>query len=206
MGSASAMYISSTHAGDTGVNITIEYLDDDGLPQTVTKALDGTDSTTFVDTLVTAIYVNRAYVTSDAVTLNGVIYISADNTDVGGDGIPDTLTDTFAVIPIADNQTTKAEYLVPVGFRIEVYGWKGTLISGGASTRLTFRIKHLPSGGSWRTIDSDGVVEGSTTHAGQIWPFTLSFPALTQVAVEVQEVSAANSDVTGDFFFEFIKI
>lgn len=202
VGSAVAIYISSTHSGDTDVIITIEYLDDEGLPQTVSKALDDSDSKTFVDTGVIGIFVNRAYVDDGAITLNGDIYISADNTDSGGDGIPDTLSNTFAQIPLADNQTMQAQFLVPVGFEIRVYGWRGSFIhDGGAATNVTYRLKQLPSGGSWRTIESDGARSSANQHAGEIWPFSMNYPALTQIALEVQEVSATNNDVAGQFYY-----
>ncbi len=205
VGAASAMYISSSHAGDTDVYITIEYIDDAGNPQIVTTALDGADSTTFVDTGVTAIFVNRAYVSSGAITLNGDVYISSDNTDVGGDGIPDTLSDTFSMIPLAENQTMQAQFLIPLGFVGEVSGWKATVVhDSGAATSVTFRIKQLPSGGSWRTVESDGARSTGTTKVGTIWPDSEDFPALTMIALDIQEVSLGDVDVTGSFYMRLV--
>lgn len=201
VGAASDMYISSSHAGDTSVNITIEYLDDDGLEQIVTKALNAADSTDFVDVGVDAIFVNKAYVTSANVTLNGDVYVSSDNTDAGGNGIPDTLADTFIVIPLGDGQSVSACFLVPSNKSAEVYGWGASIVhDGGATTTVTFRLKQLPSGGSWRTVESDGAISDGTTKVGDIWPFSERYPALTLLAIEAQEVGAANNDCTGKIF------
>jgi hypothetical protein len=201
IGAASDMYISSSHAGDTSVEITVEYLDDNGHAQTVVKDLDAADSKTFVDLGVDGIAVNRAYVSDAGVTLNGDVYISSDNTDAGGDGIPDSLANAMAVIPLGDGQTMQAVYVVPSNKVAEVFGWKASIVhDGGAATKVTFRLKRLPAGGSWRTVESDGAISSGTVSVGNIWPFTQDFAGDTTLAVEAQEVSAANNDCTGQIY------
>ncbi|KKL10847.1 hypothetical protein LCGC14_2551710, partial [marine sediment metagenome] len=69
-----------------------------------------------------------------------------------------------------------------------------------------FRLKQLPSGGSWRTIESDGARSSANQHAGEIWPFSKNYPALTQIALEVQEASAVNNDVAGQFYYSLHAI
>ena len=83
---------SSNELADVDLVIEIEYLDSDWNWQVTTVTLDDTDARTFVKIQkdgedVSALRVFRAKVTGS--TLNtGNIYISGDNTDAGGNGIP----------------------------------------------------------------------------------------------------------------------
>lgn len=198
IGAAGAVYISSDNAGDTAIDITIEYLDDNGDEKSVTTTLSGK---TFVDTGITATFVNRAYVSSQGDTLAGTVYISSSNTDVGVDGIPDDLSTVYAVVTTADQQTAQAVYQVPTGKIADVYGWQADVLAdGGAGAKLVIRLAQLQLTGSWRTIEASGLNSPDGPHIKSKWPFTLSFPAGTILAVEVLSASAANNDVTAEFF------
>jgi hypothetical protein len=105
---AFTLYVSSDNAGDTTQEITVEGLDANWERATVTADLNGV---TFVQVGTASDWrrVFRAYNSSGTV-FAGNIYLNDDNTDVGGDGIPDDLTDLQACIQIGNEQTLMAMY------------------------------------------------------------------------------------------------
>lgn len=198
---AKTLYISSTHAGDTDVIITVEYIDADGNHATVTQALDGSDSTTFVSLGVTGLFVNRAYVDDENITLNGDVYVSSDNTDAGGDGIPDTASDVKAVIPIAHNQTMQAFYLVPANRTLFLIGWSltGSKDAGTGRTGI-MQLTHLPDGGSWRTIETMGFDTDAPTPTPKLFPFAKKYSGGTLIGIKCESVSGANAEIDAQFY------
>lgn len=117
---AQVLYISSTASEDETKSVTLEVLDANYVPATVTIALgadNGDSGTDFVQVSATPyLRVNRAYATT--VELVGIVYIHLDDADAGGvpDGEPDDpLNDLVAIISKNHNQTLQACYTVPAG-------------------------------------------------------------------------------------------
>jgi len=113
------MYISSDAAADQGMTYAVTGIDSDYNYSTVTVTTDGSDGRTFVALTSGATdnkwwRIFRAMNTSSQAAA-GNIYISKDNTDVGGNGIPDTVTDIQAQILIGKEQTLMALWTCPVG-------------------------------------------------------------------------------------------
>lgn len=116
----SLMYISSDDAADQGMTFDVTGIDSDYNYSTVTVTTDGADGTTFVALTSGAAddkwwRVFRAVNTS-AIAATGNLYISKDNTDAGGNGIPDDTDDIQIKILVGNEQTLMALWTCPVGY------------------------------------------------------------------------------------------
>jgi len=110
MGSASTLYISSDNTNDDQT-YEVQGLDENWALQTKTVIANG-----FNFVAITGLWFRVFRVKNIGTTDNaGNIYISDDNTDVGGNGIPDTLINVKAMIGIGNNQTLMSIYTVPAG-------------------------------------------------------------------------------------------
>lgn len=131
----STLYLSSDAAGDDQV-YEVQGLDGNYCFQ---KALVTASGFTFVAIAGTWLRVFRAKnlgVTNNA----GNIYVSDDNTDVGGNGIPDTLTNVKAMVTLGQNQTLMAIYTVPAGRTAYMIRWLSSVGKGDdVETTLWFR-------------------------------------------------------------------
>ena len=155
---AGGMWISSDdQTNDVALTFTVEGIDKDSNFASVTGTLDGTDARTMVPVLSGGtddewLRVFRVFATSNTAA-TGNIYVSKDNTDAGGNGIPDTVTDIQAKIIIGNEQTLMCMFTIPTGNT-------GYLLDFEASTGLaklsevniyirepgkTFRIQHAIS-------------------------------------------------------------
>ena len=113
------MYISSDDTLDQGITYEVTGIDSDYNASTVTVTTDGSDGFTFVPLTSGATdnqwwRIFRARNSSNTAA-QGNIYISKDNTDVGGNGIPDDTLDIQAQIQIGFEQTLMAQWTSPVG-------------------------------------------------------------------------------------------
>lgn len=113
------MYISSDNSADQDMQFTVSGIDSDYNYSSVNVNTDASDGTTFVPLTSGATdnkwwRIFRAINTSDT-DQTGNIYISKDNTDAGGNGIPDTTTDIQAQVLAAAQQTLMALWTVPTG-------------------------------------------------------------------------------------------
>jgi hypothetical protein len=149
------MYISSDSAADTGMTFAVSGIDSDYNASTVTVTTDASDGRTFVALTSGATddkwwRIFRAQNTSGT-DQTGNIYISKDNTDAGGNGIPDTVADIQAQVRSGMQQTLMAQWTVPAGntaFIVHLYG--GTSIAKATEIYLfvrpfggVFNVKHL---------------------------------------------------------------
>ena len=113
------MYISSDDTLDQGITYEVSGIDSDYNASTVTVTTNGADGFVFVPLTSGAAdnewwRIFRVRNTSGIVA-QGNIYISKDNTDVGGNGIPDDTDDIQAMVVIANEQTLMAQWTCPVG-------------------------------------------------------------------------------------------
>ena len=112
------MYISSDNGADTSITYEVQGLNNSYEHTVQEVTTDASDGNTFVALTGTwwRIYrvkcVKAVTNTKDACAA-GNVYISKDNTDVGGDGIPDTATDIQAKVLPSFNQTEMAMWSVP---------------------------------------------------------------------------------------------
>jgi len=156
---AAPLCISSDNVADAGLGVTVEALDANWAPVTISATLGVaavTSGTVLINPLgtVNLLRINRAYATSTALT--GNIYIHKDCTaDTGNNGIPDTpATDIVAGITAGENQTLQACYTVPLGFNALMTQFCiGNLSQAAAAQTVTFRLRKSVAGAASRTTE-----------------------------------------------------
>ncbi len=141
MTTASTLYISSDNAGDDQT-YSIQGLDADWELQTETVTASGVTFVAVDGTWLRVFRVKNTGTTDNA----GNIYVSDDNTDAGGNGIPDTVSNIKAFVRIGKNQTLMAIYTVPAGGGGYWSGWFASL-TNKKNAFATVNIYMRPYGG-----------------------------------------------------------
>ena len=127
------MYISSDSAADTGMLFNVQGIDDEYNFFSANVTTDASDGRTFVaiDTGSTGGDAWRVFrvINLSGTNQTGNIYVSKDNTDAGGDGIPDTVSNIQAQVKAYAQQTLMALWTVPTGktaYLTHIYASTGT--------------------------------------------------------------------------------
>ncbi len=139
MTTPSVLYISSDAAGD-GQVYEVQGLDGDYNMQTKQVTANGLTFVPLPKTWLRVYRVKNLGSTDNA----GNIYVSDDNTDVGGNGIPDTLTNVKAMIIIGNNQTLMSLYTVPTG-KVALVTQNVLSVPKGDDVEFTF-LTRIPGG------------------------------------------------------------
>jgi hypothetical protein len=132
---AYSLYLSSSSALDTSQTISVTGLDENWNAQTVTLTATG-QTFTQVGSASGWRRVNRAFNAGSATpedALAGDLYLATDNTDAGGDGIPDTLTSIKACIRQGKEQTLMAIWTAPDDYVTYIDNWCGSVVPGGVT-------------------------------------------------------------------------
>jgi hypothetical protein len=153
----SLMYISSDAAADQGMAYDITGIDSDYNYSTVAVTTDGANGRVFVALTSGAAdnkwwRIFRAF-NASSTPAAGNIYISKDNTDAGGNGIPDDTDDIQAQILIGLEQTTMAFWTCPAGNKAFITSFYAATSSNKVTEvalffrpfGTVFRIQHLMS-------------------------------------------------------------
>ncbi len=203
---ATALYISSDDENDAsdnnGVIITVEALDSNWDPVTITAALGAasTSGTVFAQVgSVTLVRVNSIYVadTSGAAPV-GNIYLHDDTSDGGTDGTPDDLVNDLIIgIVIGENRAHQACYTVPNNYNGFVTGFCSTHADTAANaTGVTFRLRSSVEGAASQSQEILELPETSYQCTGHVPP--VKFGEKTDI--ELTAVSQANdATVYGSF-------
>jgi hypothetical protein len=150
------MYLSSDdETNDVGLTYSVQGIDSDYNLSTVTGTLHAVDARTMVALTSGASddkwwRIFRVIATSGTAA-TGNIYISKDNTDAGGDGIPDTATDIQAKILTGNEQTLMALWTCPLANTAYMTGYyAATSVAKVTTVKLfvrpfggVFNLKHL---------------------------------------------------------------
>lgn len=189
-------YISSDAAADQGLTYDVTGIDSDYNYSTVTVTTDAADGRTFVALTSGASdnkwwRVFRALNTSGTVAA-GNIYISKDNTDVGGDGIPDTATDIQIKILIGNEQTLMALWTCPVGYTAYITHFFSSTSSAKATSVCLFV---RPFGGVFNVKAALDINQGATQHK---YDMPLSVQAKSDVTIRAS-ASGAGGVVSAGF-------
>ena len=175
---ASVVYVSSTAAGDTQT-YEIQGLDEnyDLLTETVTAT-----GKTFKET--TGEFLRVFRVKNTGATPNaGVIYVADDNTDAGGDGIPDTAADIKAHIAIGENQTLMALYTVPAGYTAYMTSWFSSMSRKTASAASTVKMYRREVGGVWQVKEVQALHANGTSTFKRDYEAPESIPEKTDIRI-----------------------
>lgn len=171
-------HVSSASASDTSQTLTIAgHTIAAGVLTSVTQTVD-LDGQTKV-ALGTALgRVERAYVSTGATSLAGVVYVYEDDTVT--DGVPDTDSKVHLTIPVGDNQSLKAQLAVAADHYLIV-----TAISGSVTKKtdaiVEFKLQKAATGGVWRTQYT--------------WTSSTDGTSSAQIRFEPHLVIGPNSDV-----------
>ncbi len=201
LSTAATLYIGSSSASDTAVTITVKGLDADWLYQEIDIALDDSDPQADQVAVVSAggaetwIRVNRAYV-SGATASVGNIYIADEVPGTwSAGGLPGTIGNTVAYIPIADQQTMQAIYSTPADQVGVLVHWH---VSNTTVQAAQAKIQVREFGGVFRTQSS--VVGLSNDIFHMEWhTYPKLFPK-SDIKV-IAQADAATADFTSAFDF-----
>lgn len=181
----SPMYLSSDDALDQGMIYEVTGINSEYNYDTVLVATDGSDGQTFVVIPSNAAdgewwRIFRALNTSST-PATGNIYISKDNTDAGGNGIPDDTDDIQAQIKIGFEQTLMALWTVPVG----MVAYMTSFYAATSSDKVTeVHLFYRPFGGVFNVEHSLDLAKGANQH-----PF--DFPKVFAAKGDIKIVAAA---------------
>jgi hypothetical protein len=199
LATAATLYIGSDDALDTAVTVTVEGLDANWDPQTVEIALDVTDPQADQVAVITAggaetwIRVNRAWV-SGATAAVGNVHIADEipATWTAG-GVPGTLGNTVAYIPIADQQTMQAVYSTPRNKTCALVSWQFN-VESAQDTDGKLQVREF--GGVFRTKSSVLGVNNATFK--KVWDTYPKCPAKADIVI-IGQAQAATSVVSAEF-------
>ena len=196
----SIQYISSSNALDVGMEITVEGLDADYNPQSVTVALNGQNQTQ-IGTGETFVRVFRAY-NSGPLAFAGNLLIYDDTVTSVTLGVPSPTTSIKAEIKAIDQQTYMAIYTIPAGKTGYFLGGAISLITGASASKsatVDLRIR-LPDG-VFRSQELVDISSTGTSNFSQdlhaLGP--LKIPEKTDVLAQVRTVEANDTGVAAYF-------
>jgi hypothetical protein len=175
-------------AGTGARTVTIEGLDSAGVEQSETVTMDGT---TNVATANTYTMIHRMYVATGGSTGNNVGTITAT---------ADTDSTVTAQITAGFNQSSMAIYQVPsnkTGYMTAMFGLLNE--GGGATGNADVRLGVQPSGGVFRIVSHHGLVNAGSTHFNHMFNPPIKLEASDIVKVQVEAVTANDTDVSAGF-------
>ena len=181
------MYISSDdETNDVGLTYSVQGIDSDYNISTVVGTLDGVDARTMVALTSGAAdgkwwRIFRALNTSGTAA-TGNVYVSKDNTDAGGNGIPDTVTDIQAQILIGNEQTLMAQWTVPIATTAYVTSFYAST----SSNKVTHvQLFYRPFGGVFNIKHIITINQSSYTHR---YDFPVSYDAKGDLVIRASSV------------------
>jgi len=203
------MYISSDNGADQGIDYNVQGIDSEYNHASVTCTTDVTDGNTFVTCNSGSsggsanqwwrIYrVKCIDVTTNSRTrcATGNIYISKDNTDVGGDGVPDTATDIQAKVMPAFNQTEMAMFTIPTGKT----GYLSSFYAGAVSNQDVHIGLYVREFGQPQQNKKIILVNANTSTLPYDFPITI--PAKSDISIIAIQSSNADMSAGFDLWYE----
>jgi len=194
---AAAIYVASSSASDTNVDVTIEYISSTGAAATVSVNLNGQ---TPVDTGVTGFGVNWAYESGATAALG---HITVARTAAWTAGVPNDRATTLAFIELGLGQSHQAAFTVPLGYTIRIKTIKATIsrLSGAAGgAQISFRARLF--GKTWITYR---YIHMTTSQVyDEEGPAGLVFPERTDIVMRMEDVSDTDTNCTAKFSYDLI--
>jgi len=192
--SAEAHYIASTDAGDTTQTVTVQGLDADWNVQTIEVSLNG-QTRVRIGSTETFIRVFRA--SSDA-ALAGTVHVGVGTYTSGS---PDSANDVRAVIVQGSDQTEQAAYSIPDGYSGLLTGYHLSLnrISGSTTAQVTVTLRVREFGETAFKVKATLNLRAADVDGSRLYDPHLVIPAKADIELRVDEVSANDVDITGEF-------
>ena len=200
LSTAATLYIGSSNAGDTAVTVTVQGLDANWEVQEIDVALDGTDPQADQVAVITAggsetwIRGNRAYVSGATASLGNIHIADEVPGTWGAGGVPGTVGNTVAYLPIADQQTMQAVYSTADNDKVgAIVAWETSNVSAQAAEA---KIQVRQFGGVFRTLSSVVGLVGSTWN--KVWQTYPKLQPKSDIRI-IAKANAATADFTGEF-------
>jgi hypothetical protein len=193
---AANLWVASTNNTDTA-DITLIINDASNILNTVTVTLTGQ---TPVDTGVSALDCNTAYISGNLQTLAGDVWVTnANNFTVGGE--PNDPTEVMAFIPAADGRTQQAVYRVPAGTTMVIREVHASMQAGTGQAAAKVKMLVCEPNGSWYTIRPYAL----TNYIALERPEIITLPAGTFVECVIDDVASNNTDTVVIFNYDLIR-
>lgn len=197
---AQNVWVASTAAGTSQITLILNDASNNLVETTVT--LNGT---TPVDSGVSALDCNTAFVSGADQTLAGDVWIMRSN-NFGGGGAPagepsvGSEADVLAFIPQADQRTQQVTYRVPANTTMVVREVHAAMKVGTGQGKSKLKARIKPSGGSWYTIRPYILTDSFTLER----PELITLSAGTFLEFFLDEVGTNGSDTTVIFNYDLI--
>lgn len=107
---AATLYVCSSNASDTDVDVKVTYIDSAGVEQEAVINLNGQAPVSVGET---GLDINRLKIENDTAPL-GKVYGAISNNFTAG--VPDTPSDVLAFVQVGFNQSQLSHYTVPLGY------------------------------------------------------------------------------------------
>jgi hypothetical protein len=196
---AANLWVASTDNADTA-DITLIINDASNTLVTATVTLTGQ---TPVDTGVSALDCNTAYVSGNDQTLAGDVWVTNANNfvvpGVGG-GVPNDPTEVQAYIPAADGRTQQAVYRVPANTTMVIREFHASMLAGTGQAAAKVKVLVCKPGESWYTLRPYLMSSNFSLER----PELIALPAGTFVEVVLDDVASNNTDTTVIFNYDLI--
>lgn len=183
--------ISSDNASDTEP-IEILGLDTNWDLVTQTKTLTG-QTPVALDTPLIRVFRMKNVGTSD-IAGNVFCFVNVTTTL----GVPDTITNTRAMINNGNNQTLMALYTIPAGKTGYIISWYAALSSAKASSLNNMEMKARPFGGVFQLKHTSTLSSTGSSHVQHTYFVPQSFPAKTDF-VMLSDSSVNDNAVSAGF-------
>lgn len=192
---AANLWVASTDNADTAT-LTLVVNDAANNLTTTTVTLTGN---TPVDTGVSALDCNTAFVSGTDETLAGDVWITNNNNFTAG-GVAADPTEVQAFIPAADGRTQQATYRVPASTTMVVKNVHASVTAGTNNGAEFILMKVKPPGGSWYTLRPYNL----TTSVGLERDELMTFEAGTLVEFCLDDTGGNGLNTTVIFNYDLI--
>ncbi len=193
---AANLWVASTDNTDTA-DITLVINDASNALVTATVTLTGQ---TPVDTGVSALDCNTAYVSGNDQTLSGNVWITNANNFTAG-GVPNDPTEVQAFIPQIDGRTQQAVYRVPANTTMVIREFHASMLAGTGQASAKVKVLICKPNESWYTLRPYLMSSNFSLER----PELITLPAGTFVEVTIDDVASNNTDTTVIFNYDLIR-
>ena len=196
---AANLWVASTDNTDTA-DITLIINDASNALVTATVTLTGQ---TPVDTGVSALDCNTAYISGNNQTLAGDVWVTNANNFVApgaGGGVPVDPTEVQAFIPAVDGRTQQVVYRVPANTTMVIREFHASMLAGTGQAAAKVKVLVCKPNSSWYTLRPDLMSSNFSLER----PERITLPAGTFVEVVLDDVASNNTDSTVIFNYDLI--
>ena len=198
-------WVSSNAATDAGKGITLVLNDASNVLVLATITLDGADGRTPVDTGVSVLDCNVAYISGADEELDGDVYVVSDVSGTAPasftNGVPNNPTEVLAFIPQEAGRTQQSVYRVPTLTKMVIRNVHSTVTAGTANGSATVNLRVKPAGGSWYTVRPYNITTAVAIEREEI----ITLEAGSLVEFNIEDVGGNDLNTLAIFNYDLIQ-